>query len=356
MSIQLARILASRVGIWICNGLAAAVLTLVVRFLAHAHVVALLSSIGINGFLSWVVIFAALLFVVRNIRLEVILAAGVTYLLSLLTVGPFVWLVLVVGCVGLYVAALYVLPILAKSKEAGSRHEKLHKLIELLEHRSEIGYGDFSIMTKIAEVLAFNEVGEDRLTIKQNFLRFGVAINAVPPSTTELPPKLAFVASKKMLYEMHRKGGATLPFYKAVPSLSARDVLRRLDEDEIPVFHEFCRNHPLCEMHNKRKERHHFFKSETGKSVAALVLVISAIAAVVHFSSRDAIYGYTIWLAGVVAISVAVHLCRAIFARLFKVQDVLDKASSTEAEVKALREEIRKMHSSLADSKRDPPP
>jgi hypothetical protein len=271
MLTRIPSILASRAGIWFCNSLSAAVLTLATCFLAHTQVDAVLNWIGINGTVFWVFIYVALIFVIRMIRLEVILVAFITFLLSLFTIGTMVWLVLLAGCVGLYVAALFVLPILAKSKEAGNRSEGFSKLIELLEHRSEISYGDCNIMTQIAEIAAFNEIGDIGLTRGQNLLRFGVAINAVPPSTTELPPELVFIASKKLLYELHNKCGETLPFYKAVVSLSMRDVLRRLDESEIPAFYEFCKNHPLCAQPNRR-ERLHFFQSSCGSSIFKTIL------------------------------------------------------------------------------------
>ena len=153
---------------------------------------------------------------------------------------------LLFGTIGLYVSTIILLKVLS-GFFGDAKKEKFTKIIDLVELRKPITYDTFSIGTRIAELQAFNDIGESYLSITQNHRLFAAYIGAIPASyTAPMPDHLAFVSSKKILYELRRKHGESYSANLPKPSLTKADVLRRLEEGEVLAFHEFCRKNPLC--------------------------------------------------------------------------------------------------------------
>lgn len=153
---------------------------------------------------------------------------------------------LLFGIIGLYISTIILLRVIS-GFFSGTKKEAVAKVIDVVELKKPIDYDAFSIGTKIAELQAFNDVGENYLSIKQNHRLFAKHIGAIPMDfSATMPSHLTFVSSKKILYELRRKYGESYTANLPKPSLTKNDVLRPLEEGEVLTFHEFCRKNPLC--------------------------------------------------------------------------------------------------------------
>ncbi len=119
-------------------------------------------------------------------------------------------------------------------------------MLKFLYRTKPIDY-NFSFITRLSEQVALKLICKGCQNRNKNHLTFAKAIKIVPEDYTgTLPSHLMFIPCLKIMYELRRKHGLTYSAWLPKPSVTPFDILRPLTPEEVPEFHQFCRDNPLA--------------------------------------------------------------------------------------------------------------